>query len=251
MTDRLVAASLRTHLLRGTALVAVLAMVAGLAFALSGHQGKDASSAAPAGAAESVLVPAHTSGDEGLAISYGRADAPRVLAVYADPRCPYCAKAEAALGGQLRALADTGDYRIDYHFATFLDGALGGRGSNRALNALGAAANVDQAKFADYLAVLYAHQPAQESTDTFGSTAKLLELADQVPGLRTPAFNKAVKELSYSPWATRVSEAFYATGVTGTPTITLDGKPLTVIDRSGAAVTPAAFTQQVRSLTTG
>ncbi|MFE3578353.1 thioredoxin domain-containing protein [Streptomyces vinaceus] len=82
-----------------------------------------------------------------MTVPYGKADARNVLSVWLDPRCPYCAGVETGLGQTFREEADAGTFRVEYHFATFLDGALGGKGSKRALNALGAAVNESPEKF--------------------------------------------------------------------------------------------------------
>ena len=229
----------------GVAAVTALAVAAGTGALLAGHSGNSGNSKNASGP---LVVPANTTGDDRTVISYGKADAPHTLDIWLDPRCPYCAGVETGLGATMREQADQGSYRIDYHFATFLDGALGGKGSKRALSALGAAAQESPAKFMDYLGVLYANHPAKESDDTFGSTSTLLELADQVNGLRTPAFNKAVKELSYLPWAEKVSDAFYKSGETSTPVVKLDGHKLKVNSGVGiASVTPSEFTAEVRT----
>ncbi|WP_432093598.1 thioredoxin domain-containing protein [Streptomyces sp. bgisy100] len=192
-----------------------------------------------------VSAPAHTN-REGTAVVYGKADAAHVLAVYLDLRCPHCGKAETALGPTMRKLADQGMFKIEYHFATFLDGSLGGSGSARALNALGAAADRGQRTFGDYLHVLSAHQPARND-DAFGSPRTLLELADRVDGLRAPGFDRAVEREHWMPWVKKVSKAFYTSGVSSTPTVQLDGAPLTVLTGRGETVGPARFAREVRN----
>ncbi|NGN65419.1 thioredoxin domain-containing protein [Streptomyces sp. A7024] len=221
-----------------TVLVAVIAGAAGIgAFTATRSEAEDRPSGQP------YVQPKHV---DGTTVRYGKASADHTLSVYLDPRCPYCADVENGLGKTMTKLADQGEYRIDYHFATFLDGALGGKGSKRAVNALGAAANESPEKFAEYLGVLYANHPEKETDDKFGSTATLLKLADEVDGLRTPAFNKAVKELTYMPWVEKVSEAFYESGEDGTPVVKLDGKPVEVLSRTGEVMSPEAFAKLVR-----
>ncbi|WP_419999165.1 thioredoxin domain-containing protein [Streptomyces boninensis] len=228
----------RTFLI-ATVLVAVIAGAAGVgAFSATRSEADDRP------ATRTYAQPQHV---DGTTVTYGKPTAKHTLSVYLDPRCPYCADVENALGKTMTRQADAGRYKIEYHFATFLDGALGGKGSKRAVNALGAAANESPAKFAAYLGVLYANHPAEESDDKFGSTATLLELADEVAGLRTPAFNKAVKELTYLPWVEKVSAAFYGSGETGTPVVKLDGKPVDVLSGTGDAMSPDAFTKLVGS----
>ena len=193
---------------------------------------------------ENSDTPGNTTGD-GTIVVYGAPSAEHILHVYADPRCPYCKRMEDGIGVAMQQLADDGDFALHYHFATFLDDALGGSGSHHALNALGAAADAGQGAFLSYLRTLYAHQPPEESDD-FSSTELLLTLADSVEGLRTPAFEKAVSGMRYGPWVDRVSAAFDAGEVAGTPTVLLDRARVTVLDRHGYAVAPEEFAAQIR-----
>lgn len=235
-------AKLRGRVLIGGALVAVLAVAVGVGLYAADSSGSGDGSGDEA-AGKPFVQPANTTGKDGIVIPYGKADAKNVLSVWLDPRCPYCAGVEIGLGGTFKEQADAGTYRVEYHFATFLDKALGGgKGSKRAVNALGAAVNESPEKFMEYLQVLYKNHPAKESDDKFGSTATLLDLADQVPGLRTPAFNKAVKELTYMPWAEKVGQAFYDQNMQGTPDVSVNGKKLTVNSGVGIdSITPEAF----------
>ncbi|MFD7028236.1 thioredoxin domain-containing protein [Streptomyces sp. NPDC059917] len=238
-------AKLRGRLTVGGALVAVLAIAVGV-----GIYASKSDSSAAADSAESkgkpFIQPANTSGKDGVVVPYGKADAKDVVSIWLDPRCPFCAGVEVGLGKTLKEQAGAGTYRVEYHFASFLDGKLGGKGSKYALNALGAAVNENPDKFMDYLQVLYKNHPEDEAEDTFGSTATLLKLADEVPGLRTPAFNKAVKELTYMPWVDKVSKSFYASGKNGTPDVEINGKQVNVLSGKGIdSITGDEFKQLV------
>ncbi|WP_327254407.1 thioredoxin domain-containing protein [Streptomyces sp. NBC_01244] len=223
---------LRGRVLIGGALVAVLALAVGIGMYAANSSGSGGSADEAAG--KPFVQPANTTGKDGIVIPYGKADAKNVLSVWLDPRCPYCAGVEIGLGKTIKEQADAGTYRVEYHFATFLDKALGGgKGSKRAVNALGAAVNESPEKFMEYLQVLYKNHPEKESDDKFGSTATLLELAEQVPGLRTPAFNQAVKELTYMPWVEKVGQAFYDQNMQGTPDVSVNGTKLTVNSGKG------------------
>ncbi|MGW2254645.1 DsbA family protein [Kitasatospora sp. NPDC001660] len=236
-TDRI-----RRRVVVGAAGAAVLAVVAGVAFAVSGSSGSsDSASDGP------LVVPANAGGTDGTVITYGRADAPHTLEVYEDFRCPYCEQLETTTGKAVQQLADAGTYKIEYHLATFLDNNLGGRGSRTALAAAGAALNEGVDKFKQFHDVLYANQP-DERTDGFGDTNRILDLAGQVPGLKTDAFVKAVREGTYAPWAAKVNEEFDRSGVTGTPTVKLDGRKLDVLT-GGKAVGPEQFTAMVKQVT--
>ncbi|GLY74408.1 DsbA family protein [Actinoallomurus iriomotensis] len=197
-----------------------------------------------------VTMPANASGTDGTVIVYGRATAPDTLDVWEDFRCPYCGKLEKADGKAIQRLADTGVYKIHYHMGTFLDGNLGGHGSTEALQAAGAALNEGAARFKAFHDVLYAGQP-DERTDGFADQSRLLALAAKVPGLTTPAFVQAVKDRTYAGWAHKVSDAFNRSGVDGTPTLKLNGRPLAVLDGAGNPIAPARYTALVQQSVSG
>ncbi|WP_425824912.1 thioredoxin domain-containing protein [Streptomyces fractus] len=194
---------------------------------------------------QTYAAPKHTSGTDGTTVTYGDKDSKNTLDVYMDMRCPYCAEFEQTDGTTIQKLADDGDYKIVYHFGTFLDDNLGGTGSINALNALGAALNVSTDAFAEYQHVLWENHP-DENDDKFSGNSDLIDLAQQVPALKdNQSFNDAVNNGTYYPWAQKMSDQFGSSGVTGTPTVELNGKKLTVIDSDGKAISTSDFTKQV------
>ncbi|MFD9594591.1 DsbA family protein [Kitasatospora sp. NPDC059973] len=238
------AAKRRQRIVVGVSIVAVLALAGGTALAINAAGGDDSSSASAAADPTALVVPANTSGPDGTVIVYGKPDAAHTLQVFEDFRCPVCKSFEATNGDTVRKLADDGTVRVEYHLAAFLDKNLGGKGSRTALAAVGAALNEGVDKFKQFHDVLYANQP-DEREDGFGDVNHLLDLAGQVPGLKTDAFVKAVTDRTYAPWAKKVAEAFNDSGVTGTPTVKLDGKPITLFS-GNRATTPEQFTAQVK-----
>ncbi|MEV7184233.1 thioredoxin domain-containing protein [Kitasatospora sp. NPDC093102] len=233
---------IRRRVVVGGASVAVLALAAGVAFAVGGSSGSGSNAANGP-----LVVPANASGTDGTVITYGRADAPHTLEVYEDFRCPFCEQLETTTGKAIQQLADDGTYKVEYHLATFLDNNLGGKGSRTALAAAGAALNEGVDKFKAFHDVLYANQP-DERSDAFGDVNHILDLAGQVPGLKTDGFVKAVQDGTYAPWAAKVNEEFNKSDVTGTPTVKLDGKKLDVLT-NGKAVAPEQFTAMVKQVT--
>ncbi|MFD3515896.1 DsbA family protein [Streptomyces sp. NPDC058657] len=191
------------------------------------------------------LRPAHTTGESGLVVPYGDAGPLPVLAVYEDFRCPYCAALEQASGAVIRGFADEGRLRLEYHFAAFLDGMLGGRGSLTALSAAGAAVNVGPQEFKTLHEALYAQQP-DESVDSYGEPAVLLRVAESV-GLTAPAFREAVGAATYTPWAAAVADAFGRSGVPGTPALRLDEDSLHGFDRTGRPLRAPEVAAQIET----
>ncbi|MGW3210420.1 DsbA family protein [Streptomyces sp. NPDC001135] len=146
---------------------------------------------------------------DGTTITVGDPAAPVTVHLFEDPRCPVCKEFETTGGApQLRAATVRRETKTQYTLASFLDGRLTGSGSEKAVNALRAA--LDKGRFAEYHDVLYAHQPA-ESVDGF-TDAYLLKLAGQVPGLRGPDFDSAVKTMKYRSFVTRSEKAYEDAG---------------------------------------
>ncbi|WP_051576079.1 DsbA family protein [Streptomyces sp. Tu 6176] len=175
----------------------------------------------PAATASRAPGATETLAADGTTVRVGSARAKTVVQVYEDLRCPVCKKFETEGGGEaLRELVRSGQVRVEYTLASFLDARLGGQGSKKAANALRAA--LEAGRFAEYHAVLFAHQP-EESADGF-TDAYLLELASRVKGLRGADFDRAVKDLKYGDYVAASERAFDASGVTGTPTLKVDGK---------------------------
>ncbi|WP_316519847.1 DsbA family protein [Kitasatospora brasiliensis] len=236
------AAKRRQRIVVAVSAVAVLALAGGVAVAVNSASAKDDKNSASASA--QLVVPANVSGDNGTVITYGKADAPHTMEIYEDFRCPVCKHFEAANGETVKKLTEDGRIKVNFHLASFLDKNLGGKGSRTALAAAGAALNEGVDKFKAFHDVLYANQP-DEREDGFGDVNHILELAGQVPGLKTDAFVKAVTDKTYAPWAAKVADAFNDSGVTGTPTVKVDGKTVNLFVGNSVA-TPEQFTAQVK-----
>ncbi|MFJ6138587.1 DsbA family protein [Kitasatospora sp. NPDC092286] len=169
-----------------------------------------------------ALAPLGTVADS-KAIEVGAEKAPAVLEVYEDFRCPACRAAEARLGEVLQRYIQSGRLRLEYHPLAAIDAGLGGKGSLRAANAVACAQ--DLAKFAHYHAVLFSNQP-EEKNDRFADRAELLRLAENVPGLRTPAFEQCVNKGTHEAWVRTVTEEFRHHKFQGTPAMLLNGRQL-------------------------
>ncbi|MFF2079975.1 DsbA family protein [Kitasatospora sp. NPDC058162] len=237
------AAKRRQLIVVSVSAVVVLALAGGVALAINtGSKNDDKASSAASSAP--LVVPANATGQDGTVITYGKADAPHTMEVYEDFRCPVCKHFEAANGQTVKELTQDGQIKVEFHLAAFLDKNLGGKGSRTALAAAGAALNEGVDKFKAFHDVLYANQP-DEREDGFGDVNHLLDLAGQVPGLKTDAFVKAVTDKTYAPWAAKVAEAFNNSQVTGTPTVKVDGKTINLFT-GNATATPEQFTAQVK-----
>ncbi|MEV6402434.1 DsbA family protein [Streptomyces bobili] len=196
-------------------------------------------------AADNPLVkPANTTGENGTTVVMGKSTAKKTLVMYEDPRCPVCAQFEQTVGATVKSDYDAGKFKLQFVGATFLDRGLSGEGSKNALSALGAALDVSPEAFLEYKTAMYsAKWHPEESDDKFKDDSYLIKVADTVPALKSNAkFQKAVTDGTFDKWALEMSETFDESGVSGTPTLRMDGKSLTAPGSENAPMTVADFT---------
>jgi protein-disulfide isomerase len=223
---------------------AVVAGVLGIA-AVIGVVTVDHSTAGAGGAGNPGAAPTGAIGKDDLVIPVGAADAPSVLTIYEDFRCPACEAFETRFTPTIHSLEDSGQIRTEYHLVTLIDGNLGGSGSLNAANA--AACAQDAGKFRAYHDVLYANQP-DEQDDAFGNKDNLLDLAGKVPGLKTAAFTRCVEDGTHDSWVQQNNAAFGDSGFNATPTILLNGKS---IFGTSPALTPDSLKAMVTAANKG
>ncbi|MEU1627168.1 thioredoxin domain-containing protein [Streptomyces sp. NPDC020096] len=195
-------------------IVAVLAIAAAVGIIVSNTK---------SGTSGTVTPPKGAVGKNDLAIPVGRNGAPSTLTVYEDFRCPACDAFEKGFRDTVHGLMDSGQLKGEYHLVRLIDGNSGGTGSLNAGNA--AACAQDAGKFRDYHDVLYDNQP-DERVDKFADKNYLLQLADKVPGLKTPSFTSCVQNGTYDAWVNKSNADFNSSGYSSTPTILLNGKSI-------------------------
>lgn len=172
-----------------------------------------------AGVAAGALV-APAGATENGAVVIGKADAPVTVSIYADFMCPYCGQFERANGDDLAAAVDAGTAKLEIHPMAFLDAqSAGTKYSTRAANAFVTVANTDPALAWKFDRLLYANQPAEGSSGL--SDAELVAYAQQagVPASVTDTFSKQL----YVPWVQQITTQAFDSGITGTPTVKVNG----------------------------
>ncbi|MGC0404056.1 protein-disulfide isomerase [Streptomyces sp. SAI-126] len=193
---------------------------------------------------DKLVKPANSTGTNGTTVVIGKSTAKKTLVMYEDPRCPVCAQFEQTVGSTVDKGVEDGKFKIQFVGATFLDGNLGGEGSKNGLSALGAALNVSPEAFLKYKTAMYSTKwhPDESGPDKFKDDSYLIKIAQTVPELKdNKTFQNAVKNGTYDKWALDMSEKFNKDGVTGTPTLKMDGKTLTGADGKSAPMTVADF----------
>jgi protein-disulfide isomerase len=218
------------------AVVLVLAVVVAIVIGNNSKSGSTTS-------AQSVPVGVVGGTGGGIAVNAATAksNAP-TMDVYEDFQCPTCGELEKAMGPQIRTLADAGQIKLVIHMMSFLDGNLQNDSSSRAANAAACAA--DAGKFLDYHAAVFAGQPAKEGAGY--TDAQLTEFA-KTAGITGPAlttWQKCATSAQHAQYVTDLETASGKAGVTGTPTVKLNGTDITK-----TMTTPEALVATVKAAT--
>ncbi|MFD3500227.1 thioredoxin domain-containing protein [Streptomyces sp. NPDC058676] len=227
-------------------IVAVLAIAGGISYAVVQGNKPGYWDAAKD---DKLVKPANTTGTNGTTVVIGKSSAKKTLVMYEDPRCPVCAQFEQTVGATVDKGVEDGTYKVQYVGASFLDNGLGGEGSKNTLSAMGAALNVSPEAFLEYKTALYsAKWHPEENDDKFKDDAYLIKVADTVSALKgNTKFQSAVKNGTYDKWALEMSAKFDDSGVTGTPTLKMDGKTLTAPNSKNAPMTVADFNTAIEA----
>jgi protein-disulfide isomerase len=177
-----------------------------------------------------AAVPAHTV-DHGTTIVVGSSTAPVTVDLYEDFQCPNCKAFEDQSGQTLTQLVTDGTVQAHYHGMAFLDTSANGKYSTRALNA--AAAVTDAAgtdAFKKFHDLLYANQPPEGGKGL--SDDQLVQYATQA-GASSDKVAQEIRGLTYGDWVKNVTDQASKDGVTGTPTVLVDGKTLSDLSPDG------------------
>jgi protein-disulfide isomerase len=202
--------------------VVVVLVVAGVGFqAWRANRSPDAGTVTPGRTSAPATI------TNGQPISWGSAEAPVTVDLYEDFHCPHCAEFEEEFGQILTDARDAGQIRLHLYPMSFIDA-----GSVSAANAFACAA---EAGFGEaYYAALFANHTLD------WSDAQLIELAEQVNGSVPDTFSTCVEQRTHTDWVNSIDDAATAAGVTGTPTVFIDGKQVDV-----GTLTPDGLRSQI------
>lgn len=190
----------RTRLLVAVAVLAAIALVAVAVVATQSSSG------------ENAPVPTGVQAPDGPA-PYGEASAPVVMNEWVDFACPACKSFNESLGETISEQVEAGELQVLYHPLSFINA-----GSARAANAFGCA--VDQGSTHEYYDAVFAEQGSESVPFT---NEQLIEIGRGV-GIEDDAFSSCVNGGDYDGWVDNVAGSQIDAGVTGTPTIFLNGE---------------------------
>ncbi|TNM37513.1 disulfide bond formation protein DsbA [Nocardioides albidus] len=168
---------------------------------------------------EKLADAASSSSEYGVAI--GDADAPRTVVIYEDFLCPYCGELERATRDDLTALAADGKVRVEYRpfdlLSRIADYPI--RATNAFALVLEKSGPEVAKKFHD---LLYENQPSEEDPDA-ATNDDLVDLAVEA-GAAEADVRGGIESLSHQAWVDEATAEAAKAGVTGTPTVLLDGE---------------------------
>jgi protein-disulfide isomerase len=196
---------------------AVVVAIAIIAVAMVVVQSKSDKTGQAAGASG---TPHNLTGSYSLTV--GRSSAPTTVKLYEDFQCPICKGFEQVAGQKVQAAIADGKIKVDYHMVAFLDRSSTTNYSSRALNAgMAVLSTAGPDAFLKFHTLAYQNQPAENTAGVPDST--LIDWAVQAGADRskvTPLIDGNV----YHQWVLNATDQMSKDGVSGTPTIFINGK---------------------------
>ncbi|WP_140416582.1 DsbA family protein, partial [Arthrobacter globiformis] len=144
---------------------------------------------------------------------------PVKVVLYIDFICPVCKNFEATYNETLTKLRDEGKITVEYRALGFLDSRSTTNYSSRAANAAACVVNESPEKYSAFVDALFDKQPAEGGAGL--SDDELKKLATEVGA---KSIDSCVENKTYRPWVKYTTQEAAAIGVTGTPTVIVDGK---------------------------
>ncbi len=202
---------LRRNLTIGAVVLGIIVIIAGGFFIQSQRDSTGDDAAAPAGATAEYGVAV---GDEG---------ATHEVVIYEDFLCPVCGVLENEAGDALTSAIDEGRARVEFRPVNFL--GRYGDFSMDAANAFAVVLDAEGPEVAkEFHDAVYADQPAEDADDFPGSDW-FIEKAVEA-GASEEAVTAGIEEGAFEDWVDNATGAASEAGVTGTPTVLLDGEPV-------------------------
>lgn len=160
----------------------------------------------------------------GTAVTVGNSDAPVTIDLYEDYSCPHCADYEAAVGPTLFALAASGDAVVNFHpiqIVTKYGTAAGSAATCVAAN--------DAQNWSNFHSALFANH--SQASDGWG--AKDFANFAKIQGITDEGALACITDRTYEKWIGTNTDASRVAGITGTPSLLLNGEPSELLGPEG------------------
>ena len=144
---------------------------------------------------------------------------PVKVVAYIDFICPVCKRFETTYGESLTNLRNEGKISLEYRPLGFLDQQSTTNYSSRAANAAACVVNTSPEKYADFFNLLFERQPSEGGAGI--SDKDLKAMATEVGAAN---IDSCVDNKEFRPYVKVATQEAAAIGITGTPTVFVDGK---------------------------
>jgi protein-disulfide isomerase len=144
---------------------------------------------------------------------------PVKVVLYIDFICPVCKNFEAQYNPTLTKLRNDGKITVEYRPLGFLDSRSTTNYSSRAANAAACVVNESPEKYSDFVDALFAKQPAEGSAGLSDNDLKKLATDTGAKNI-----DQCVDNKTYRPYVKNATQEAASIGVTGTPTVFVEGK---------------------------
>lgn len=144
---------------------------------------------------------------------------PVKVVIYIDFICPVCKNFETQYEEQLTQLRNDGKVTVEYRPLGFLDGRSTTNYSSRAANAAACVVNESPEKYKEFVDALFAKQPAEGTAGLSDN-----ELKTMATDVGAKSIDSCVENKTYRPFVKHTTLEAASIGVTGTPTVFVDGK---------------------------
>ena len=211
----------------GIAVVVALVIVAIAGVVQWQRSRVDAGATAPQGVVEGYSknkAAASKPAGLGNGVGAGEADAPVVVEMFEDFACPHCQEFEADAEKMLDQQVASGKVRVVYYPMTL---SPFGRPTELAANAFACAA--DEGKAMQMHDALYANFNQEWTIEG------LLQLGQSLD-LSSGSFRSCVREDKFAEWVESIDQTATDRGVSGTPTVFVDGEQLPPEDTTATAL---------------
>jgi len=173
------------------------------------------------------------------------------IRMYVDYMCPICGNFEKANADQIKKLVQDGAATVEIHPVAILDRAsTGTKYSTRAANSAACVADLSPDNFFDFSALLFVHQPKENSPGLDDNS--LIGLAKEAGVSQFTQVSSCIKDQTFKNWVAGATDRFNSNPFPnvatqppqhGTPTIFVNGQLYEyTFDQTTGAFDPAQFT---------
>lgn len=232
--QQLAAERRRRTLMVGGGVLAVIVIIVAIAVVVLTHN------AAPTVASNQVRGTTKNFG-----VLVGKPTAPAKMIAYEDFQCPICRQFETTNGTLVNKYIKEGKLQVEYRTIAFLDRESSTNYSTRSLNAAACVRNYYTAEiWKIFHDVLFANQPEEGSAGLPDS--QLITYA-KAAGAKSTQVEDCINNQTFKDWTASATDASSKAGVTGTPTITINGETIDSTTWANASLFQKALDAAVAS----